>query len=86
MAHILTVSTMLGVVTQYEVLSDPKQDSVDIDKVWQKKTQGVEKVNALIVDEKRIIVGGLSKEGKGIIEIWQRVIEPDSNDSPKLVD
>jgi len=29
------------------------------------------KVNALAVDEKRIIVGGFDETGRGVIEIWK---------------
>jgi hypothetical protein len=29
------------------------------------------KVNSLIVDEKRIVVGGFDANGKGVIDIWK---------------
>ncbi|KAG5352981.1 hypothetical protein C0989_011624 [Termitomyces sp. Mn162] len=66
----LTVSTLLGVMTRYQIVYDHNEGSVSLDKIWQQETQSVKKVNALIVDEKRIAVGGLTAEGKGIIEIW----------------
>lgn len=69
---ILTVSTLLGVMTRYEVVYDYDEGSVTLDKIWEQETQDVKKVNALVVDEKRVVVGGLTAEGKGVIEIWKK--------------
>lgn len=40
--------------------------------VWTGEAQAIEKINALIIDDKRIFLGGLSKDGKGVIEIWDK--------------
>ena len=48
------------------------QGDIKLDKKWQKKTGKVEKVNALVVDDKRMIIGGLTSNGKGIFEVWKR--------------
>jgi hypothetical protein len=69
---ILTVSTLLGVMTRYCLIYDQEEGNIQLDKTWQKKTESIEKVNALVVDEKRIIVGGLTTDGNGIFEIWKR--------------
>ena len=43
-----------------------------LQRLWQKESLGLEKVNALVVDERRIIVGGFSADGRGVIEIWKQ--------------
>lgn len=68
---ILTVSTLLGVMVRYEVTIDPDEGSVCLDKVWQQETQSVKKVNALVVGNERIVVGGLTANGSGVFEIWK---------------
>lgn len=68
----LTISTLLGNLTQYHLVYDEEEGSVVLQQLWQKESLGLEKVNALIVDEKRIIVGGLSANGRGVIEIWKQ--------------
>jgi len=68
----LTISTLLGNLTQYHLIYDEEKGSVVLQQLWQKESLGLEKVNALVVDEKRIIVGGFSADGRGIIEIWKR--------------
>ncbi|KAJ3524915.1 hypothetical protein NMY22_g10794 [Coprinellus aureogranulatus] len=71
-ARVLTISTMLGVITQYELLYDPQNAGGQalLRQVWKGDVKAIEKVNALLVDERRILVGGLAKDGKGIIEVW----------------
>ncbi|KAJ3543758.1 hypothetical protein NMY22_g3020 [Coprinellus aureogranulatus] len=73
-ARVLTISTMLGVITQYELLYDPQNAGGQalLRQVWKGDVKAIEKVNALLVDERRILVGGLSKDGKGIIEVWKK--------------
>lgn len=69
---ILTISTLLGVMIRYNPIYDPVEGSMELDKLWQKETESIEKVNTLIVDEKRIVVGGLTADGNGVFEIWRR--------------
>lgn len=69
---ILTISTLLGVMTRYNPIYDPVEGSIELDKLWQKETESIKKVNALVVDEKRIIIGGLTEDGNGVFEIWKR--------------
>jgi hypothetical protein len=69
---ILTISTLLGVMTRYNPIYDPVEGNIELDKLWQKETKSIKKVNTLVVDEKRIIVGGLTGDGNGVFEIWKR--------------
>ncbi|KAG6854582.1 hypothetical protein C0991_004918 [Blastosporella zonata] len=69
---VLTASTLLGVMSRYQVFVDDDEGSVVITKLWQDETQSVKKVNTLVVDEKRVVVGGLTAGGKGVIEIWNK--------------
>ncbi|KAH6894990.1 hypothetical protein BKA70DRAFT_1375720 [Coprinopsis sp. MPI-PUGE-AT-0042] len=44
--------------------------------LWQGTTQNMEKVNKVIADDKRIIVGGLTKKGKGNYRSLEQIPEP----------
>lgn len=68
----MTISTLLGNLNQFFLVYDEEEGSVVLQQLWQKESLGLEKVNALIVDEKRIIVGGFSADGQGVIEIWKQ--------------
>lgn len=59
-------------LTRFRLKIDDEDGSVGLDKTWHQDTMSIEKVNALVVDEKRIIVGGLTTKGKGVIEIWKQ--------------
>jgi hypothetical protein len=39
--------------------------------LFQQESSGVEKVNALVADDNQIILAGLDKDGKGVIEVWK---------------
>ncbi|KAG6817795.1 hypothetical protein H0H87_003203 [Tephrocybe sp. NHM501043] len=75
-SDVLTMSTLLGVMSRYEIEVD-NEGSVIVDQLWEEGTKSVKKVNALVVDDKRVIVGGLTAEGKGVVEIWNREINYD---------
>lgn len=68
----MTLCTLRGRIAQYHLLRDFEEESLELVPLWEKGTENVEKVNALVADDKRIILGGLSKDGTGIIEIWKR--------------
>jgi len=72
----LITSTLLGVITQYHLIYDQAEASVVIQQLWQKESPRLTKVNALIADDKRIIVGGFSNQGRGVIEIWKQDASP----------
>lgn len=44
-----------------------------VTKLWELHAKDVEKVNAMIVEHKKLIIGGFQGEGKGIIEILTHV-------------
>ncbi|KAF5315596.1 hypothetical protein D9611_005050 [Ephemerocybe angulata] len=74
-ARILTITTMLGVITQYELVYDPQADEgrALLKQLWQGNvTSALDKVNTMLVDEKRIVIGGMSKDLKGVFEIWKK--------------
>jgi hypothetical protein len=65
----LIFCTLLGKTAHCRISLDDR----DLKYLWTKDTEIVAKVNALIVDERRVIIGGLGKENKGVIEIWNRM-------------
>ncbi|GLB34660.1 putative WD40 repeats [Lyophyllum shimeji] len=73
-SDVLTVSTLLGTMVRYVVMVEPDEGSVVVEKVWQQETQSVKKVNALVVGNERVIVGGLTANGTGVFEIWKQDI------------
>lgn len=70
----------MGVITQYRLIYEEEQGSVVLQQLWQKESTGLEKVNALVADEKRIIIGGFSAQGRGIIEVWKETPPPTNNE------
>jgi hypothetical protein len=65
----LVACTLLGKMTRYhlyrEAGCDPKPEQI-----WSADAESVAKVNALIVSDSWIAIGGIGKEGRGVIEIW----------------
>lgn len=72
----------MGVVTQYQLNYDEAGGSVVLQQLWQTESAGITKVNALLADDKRIIVGGFREDGQGVIEIWRNISE--KKEEPKL--
>lgn len=64
----------MGVITQYLLLYNEAEGSVVLQQLWQKESFGLAKVNALVADDKRIIVGGFSADGRGLLEIWKQEV------------
>lgn len=79
--RVLTTSTLLGILTQWEIVFQEEDRQILLKMLWQGTTQNMEKVNKVIADDKRIIVGGLTKEGKGVIEVWRKCPNPPKEDS-----
>ena len=69
---ILTITTLLGVVSRHTLVWDENERSIQVEKISQKETQRIQKVNDLIVEKERIIIGGLTGQGSGALEIWKR--------------
>ncbi|KAK7020475.1 WD repeat-containing protein 53 [Favolaschia claudopus] len=70
----VVLSTLLGTILQYRIIRQENQD-VQLAKIWEGQS-GISKVNALIFDERRFIVAGLTENAQGIIEIWDRDSPP----------
>jgi hypothetical protein len=58
-----------GAITHYNLIYGNDTGEVLYQAVWQ--CENMIKVNSLIVDEKRIVVGGFDANGKGVIDIWK---------------
>ncbi|KAJ3850747.1 WD40-repeat-containing domain protein [Lentinula lateritia] len=69
---ILTTSTLLGSIAQWRINGETSDRDKNIEELWRKKGIALEKVNALVTNDTKIAIGGFSKDGKGIIEIWDR--------------
>ena len=62
----------MGSLTYYNLNNDPEKGSVVAQDIFHSNSASLSKVNALVADDKRIIVGGFSADGKGVIEIWKQ--------------
>jgi hypothetical protein len=60
------------VITQYQLIYDSQANDgrAILKQLWQGNVKSIEKVNTKLVDEKRIVVGGLRKDEKGVVEVW----------------
>ncbi|KAG1771885.1 hypothetical protein EV702DRAFT_634015 [Suillus placidus] len=70
--HTLLTSTLMGQVTLHEIGGLTADGKLDISPKWTKGTTDVNKVNAIIATGGLIIIGGLSKSGGGMIEVWEK--------------
>jgi hypothetical protein len=75
----------MGVLTHYHLEYNPTVGQVVLKQLWQRESEGIQKVNALIADEKRFIVGGFTEKGQGIIEVWRKVPPQPEADTSKVV-
>lgn len=71
----LIVTSLLGVIIQYQVVLE-KEDEFKLEKLWEREARVPIKVNVLVVDDKRVVIGGLQPDGSGVIEIWQKEQSP----------
>ncbi|KAF9447263.1 WD40 repeat-like protein [Macrolepiota fuliginosa MF-IS2] len=67
----LTVSTLKGAITHYKLIYGNDSNAVIYQALWHQQCNNMIKVNALVVDEKRVIIGGFDEAGKGVIDIWR---------------
>lgn len=63
----------MGSLTCYHLNYDSDEGCIAVQDMFQSDSVNLSKVNALVADDKRIMVGGLSADGKGVIEIWKQV-------------
>ncbi|KXN80982.1 WD repeat-containing protein 53 [Leucoagaricus sp. SymC.cos] len=69
----LTVSTLKGAITHFNLIYDGDSGTVVHQAIWHRQCETMFKVNAMVVDEKRVVVGGFDGTGKGVIDIWKMV-------------
>ena len=66
--------TLLGEVKQFAVVHNgPANESgpgSEVNEEWSSRTQKVAKVNAMSITGDRMAIGGLTGEGKGVVEVW----------------
>ncbi|KAF5358150.1 hypothetical protein D9756_001310 [Leucocoprinus leucothites] len=67
----LTVSTLKGALTHFNLFYSSDGGNVIYQAIWHHQCETMIKVNALVVDEKRLVVGGFDETGKGVIDIWK---------------
>lgn len=66
--------TLLGEVKQFAVVHNaPASEGgpgFEVNEKWSSRTQKLAKVNAMSISGDRMAIGGLTGEGKGVVEIW----------------
>ncbi len=62
----------MGVLTLYNLNYNADEGSAILQQIFQEESRGISKVNALVADDKRVVLAGLAEDGKGIIEIWKK--------------
>ena len=67
----LVTCSLLGNITVQNVSYDA-EGAIQLQRTWNGRTEGAEKVNAIAVSTNWIAVAGLSMDGKGVTEIWER--------------
>jgi len=67
-AHLFTCS-LLGTITQYDLCRDD-EGKLTAEKSWIAESLAIAKVNAMVLSERWLAVGGLLKDAKGAIELW----------------
>lgn len=71
----LVVSSLLGMIIQYRLVLE-KENEFKLERLWERDAKEPIKVNALVVDDKRVVIGGLQPDGSGVVEIWQKEQSP----------
>jgi hypothetical protein len=61
---------LLGTVTHHQLTRTDVNEGLELTATWTKDTQALAKVNAISVTANRVAIGGIGKNGKGIVEVW----------------
>lgn len=61
--------TLLGQVAQHNIIGTTE---LSLEYEWSLQTKAVAKANALAVSRDKIVIGGLTSEGRGVTEVWLR--------------
>ncbi|PCH37860.1 hypothetical protein WOLCODRAFT_135884 [Wolfiporia cocos MD-104 SS10] len=65
----LYTCTLLGTLARYQI-SRNEGGNLHSERTWSAEAKAIEKVNAISINEKWLVVGGLDKAGKGVAEVW----------------
>ncbi|KAH8106795.1 WD40 repeat-like protein [Cristinia sonorae] len=72
----LVTCTLLGKLAKHTI-SYSEEGKVELQQSWSSETKIVEKVNAMTANSKWLVLAGLSKDAKGVAEVWK----PESSDA-----
>lgn len=67
----LLTSTLLGKLARHDISYDDQQ-KLHVNTTWTAEVQSLAKVNGIALNDKYLAVGGITKDGKGSVEIWSR--------------
>lgn len=73
----LLICSLLGCLKAYSLVYDSAK-TLNTKLIWDSDVKEVAKVNAIAVNDRWLVVGGLTRDGKGVLEIWDYV--PQSED------
>ncbi|KAH9857139.1 WD40-repeat-containing domain protein [Lenzites betulinus] len=66
----LIACTLLGIIVTYRVSRDD-QGALQASKTWSGAVSSGMRVSSIAVNESLIAIGGVKKDGKGVVEIWR---------------
>lgn len=66
----LIACTLLGIIVTYRVSRDD-QGALQASKTWSGAVSSGMRVSSMAVNESLIAIGGVKKDGKGVVEIWR---------------
>ncbi|KAI0072790.1 WD40 repeat-like protein [Panus rudis PR-1116 ss-1] len=67
----LITCTLLGTLAKHSLSYDDESGNIESETVWTADAKSIEKVNGISVSGNRLAVGGITKDGKGVVEIWK---------------
>lgn len=65
----LWTCTLLGRLARHELSYDAAQRP-QVETVWKSETKSLAKVNTISVSSKWIVLGGITQQAKGLVEVW----------------
>jgi hypothetical protein len=71
-SNTLVICTLSGKIRQYHISREKVKSTLELEETRSIDTMEVVKVNAMIVNDNWITIGGLGKKGEGVIEAWNR--------------
>ncbi|KAI0819538.1 WD40-repeat-containing domain protein [Trametes gibbosa] len=68
----IVACTLLGTVVTHRVFRDA-EGTLQAAKAWSGATAAEVKVSAMAVNDSLMVIGGVKKDGKGLVEVWREV-------------